>query len=433
MSAYAQGAAADYRALVCIFLNGGNDSNNMIVPLDAEFNNYAAVRNPNANVQLGFASNALLPMNPVNGRTFGFHPNMVEMRDLFNQGRLAVLCNVGPLVEPLTRTTYRNGTGQKPLQLFSHSDQVTQWQNSLADRESQTGWGGRTADRVAVLNGTATFPQVVSISGITTFVIGVSARPLAISDSRTSLSTVLPLNDAPGATSAENSTRRSALDQLRTFDREMVLIKAASDTTSSALQTRDTLLSAPAQNFPNIPDTTLGWQLEQVARLIALRDTLGIKRQIFFCQLGGFDTHSNQRGGGQDALLQQVSQAMKAFYDVTVQLGVANNVTTFTLSDFGRTLQPSGSGAGVGSDHGWGNHQLVMGGAVVGSRFYGTFPTLALGGPDDTDNRGRWIPTTSVEQYAATLAKWYGLADSDLPLVFPLIGRFATPNLGFML
>ncbi|MGH9882388.1 MAG: DUF1501 domain-containing protein, partial [Pyrinomonadaceae bacterium] len=189
------------------------------------------------------------------------------------------------------------------------------------------------------------------------------------------------------------------------------------------------------------PNTGLGRQLLQIARLIkACTDPatgINMKRQIFFAQIGGFDTHSNQRGGGQDALLTQVSQAMNAFYLATVELGVASNVTTFTLSDFGRTLQPAGSGAATGSDHAWGNHHLVMGGAVLGRTFYGTYPTLQLGGPDDTDGgsspRGRWIPTTSVEQYAATLATWYGLSPADLTAVFPLIGRFATPNLGFMM
>lgn len=430
LNAFAQSGAADYRALVCVFLNGGNDGNNMIVPLDAEYTSYNAVRGA---AGLAIPQASLLSVNPLSGRQFGFHPNMPGLQSLFNQGKLAVVSNVGPLVEPLTRATYQ-GSGKKPLQLFSHSDQVNEWQTSLANSASQTGWGGRTADKTAGLNGAATFPQMISIAGISTFVIGTNARPLAISDSRTSLSAVLPLNNAPGATTAESTTRRTAMDNLRGFDNELMLIKAASDTTTSALQTRDVLVNAPAQNFANIPDTTLGWQLEQVARLIALRDSLSMKRQIFFVQLGGFDSHANQRtNGSQDGLLTQVSQAMSAFYDVTVQLGIENNVTTFTLSDFGRTFQPSGSGAAVGSDHGWGNHQMVMGGAVRGQTFYGTFPTLALGGPDDTDNRGRWIPSTSVEQYAATLATWYGLSSADLSYVFPLIGRFSTPNLGFMI
>jgi uncharacterized protein (DUF1501 family) len=191
--------------------------------------------------------------------------------------------------------------------------------------------------------------------------------------------------------------------------------------------------------------------LKQVAKLIKLRDALGMKRQIFFCSLGGFDTHTNQTSanptspngaGGQGNLLTQLSQAMNAFYNATLELeqiqpGVSSQITTFTLSDFGRTFQPSGSGAGaVGSDHGWGSHQFIMGGGVLGGRFYGTFPTLALGGPDDTDSgsnpRGRWIPTTSVDQYAATLARWYGVANADIATVFPFIGRFATSNIGFL-
>jgi uncharacterized protein (DUF1501 family) len=431
VNALAQTAAAnDYRALVCIFLNGGNDGNNMIVPLDSEFNAYNSVRSAST---LALSQASLLPVNPASGRQFGFHPSMPEMQTLFNQQKLAVMCNTGPLVEPLTRTTYRNGTGRKPLQLFSHSDQVGLWQTAIADGVSQTGWGGRVADLTGGLNGAATFPQVISIAGISLFVTGTDTRPLAINDSNTALSAVLPLNNAPGATTAETNARKASFDALRALAGGALLVKAASDTTSSALQSRDALASAPARNFPAIPNTSLGRQLTQVARLIALRDALGVKRQIFFCSIGGFDTHANQRTAGQDTLLQQVSQAMKGFYDATVELGVAGSVTSFTLSDFGRTFQPSGSGAAVGSDHGWGNHHLVMGGAVRGGDFYGAFPTLALGGPDDTDTRGRWIPSTSVEQYAATLAIWYGLTNTDMSYVFPLIGRFATPNLGFML
>lgn len=437
MSAYAQ-SDPGYRALVCIFLNGGNDSNNMVVPLDAEYSAYQTVRGPST---LAHTQASLLPVNPASGRQFGLHPNMPELQQLFNvDKKLAVVCNVGPLAEPLTRATYQNGTGKKPLQLFSHSDQVGLWQSSIADGVSQTGWGGRTADRIAYLNGAATFPQVISIAGISLFVTGNTARPLAVNDSRTSLSSVLPLNNAAGATTAETNARRASFDALRTYDLTPLLFKASSDLMTSTLQTSAALSSAPAQNFSNIPDTTLGYQLEQVARLIALRGALGIKRQIFFVSLGGFDTHSNQKvvvngqPGGQDGLLLQVSQAMKAFYDTTVTLGVQDYVTTFTLSDFGRTFQPAGSGTGVvGSDHGWGNHQLVMGGAVRGGDFYGRFPTLALNTGDDADSRGRWIPTTSVEQYAATLGTWYGLLSGDLPLVFPLIGRFPSSNLGFMM
>jgi uncharacterized protein (DUF1501 family) len=442
INAYAQSAAAtDYRALVCIFLSGGNDCNNTVVDLN-QFTSYNNVRSASG---LGLAQASLIPIS-ANGGSYGLHPNLSPevgtpgatkgLLDLWNAGKLAVVANVGPLVEPLTRQTYQNGTGKRPVQLFSHSDQVGLWQSSVATGVSQTGWGGRVADKTGGLNGPATFPQVVTIAGISLFVTGLNSRPLAISDSNTALANVLPLSDAPGFTSAQNTARRAAFDSIRALDPGVVLIKAAADVRSSALQTRTALASVnPAINtvFPN---TTLGRQLLQVARVIkASTDPnagIDMKRQIFFCNLGGFDTHSQQING-QGNLLTQLSQAMRAFYDATVELGVSAGVTTFTLSDFGRTFSPSGSGAGtVGSDHGWGNHHFVMGGSVIGGNLYGTYPTLALGGPDDTDTRGRWIPTTSVEQYAATLASWYGLSASDFPAVFPLLGHFSPSTLGFL-
>ncbi len=277
--------------------------------------------------------------------------------------------------------------------------------------------------------------MIVSIAGTALFATGSSTRQLAIADERTNLSQVLVLSGYD--TSVAAATRRAAFDQLRGLDNDFTLVKATSDTTSQALQTSQALGANPILSTLFL-QTSLGYQLQQVARLISLRSTLGASRQIFFCALGGFDTHNNQTSanllGGQGNLLKQVSQAMDAFYAATVELGVASQVTTFTLSDFGRTFQPGGSGvAQVGSDHGWGNHQLIMGGAVKGGDFYGTYPTLALGGPDDTDTRGRWIPTTSVDQYAATLASWYGLSGADVPTVFPFLGRFATANLGFLM
>ena len=436
-------AATDYKALVCIFMNGGNDGNNMLVSLD-QYNGptgsttegYFNVRNP---AGLAIAQASLLPVSPLSGGSYGFHPNMPEMRDLFNQNKLAIVSNVGPLVEPLTRATYQNGTGKKPLQLFSHSDQVGLFQTAIANSVSQTGWGGRMADLTGALNGVATFPQNVSIAGINLLLTGVNTRQLAIADSSTTLANVLQLSMS--GTASEQASRLVSFNELRSLDNNFKLVKAASDTRISALQTDQALSNVNPSLTTTFPNTSLGRQLLQIARLIkACTDPtagIGMKRQIFFASLGGFDTHSNQRTGGQDALLLQVSQAMKAFYDATVELGLQNNVTTFTLSDFGRTLQPAGTGAAVGSDHAWGNHHLVMGSAVLGRTIFGTYPTLRLGGPDDTDGgstpRGRWIPTTSVEQYAATLATWYGLSTSDLPAVFPLIGRFATPSLGFMM
>jgi len=427
-------AATDYKALVCVFLNGGNDGNNMLVSLD-QYNEYSNVRSA---AGLAIAQGSLWAIAPAGGGSYGFHPNMPEMKDLFNQGKLAVLCNNGPLVEPLTRTTYQNGTGKKPLQLFSHSDQVQLFQTSIANTVSQTGWGGRLADRTSGLNGSATFPSNVSIAGVNLLLSGVDTRQLAVADSATSLANVLQLNMS--GTTSELTSRLASFNELRTLDNQFKLVKAASDIRSSSIQTDNALSSVNPTLATVFPNTSIARQLKQVALLIkACTDaTAGInmKRQIFFTQIGGFDTHSAEIGG-QGSLLTQVSQAINAFYAATVELGVQDKVTTFTMSDFGRTLQPAGTGVNaVGTDHAWGNHQLIVGGSVLGRALYGTYPTLAPGGPDDTDGgsspRGRWIPTTSVEQYAATLALWYGLSTADLPAVFPLIGHFATSNLGFL-
>jgi Uncharacterized protein conserved in bacteria len=427
-------AASDYRALVCVFLNGGNDGNNMFVDLN-QYASYASSRG----VDLTLPQASFLPVAPASGGSFGFHPNMPEMQSLFNAGRAAVLCNNGPLVEPLTKTTYQNGSGKKPLQLFSHSDQVGLFQTAIANTVSQTGWGGKLADKTSGLNGGATFPSNVSIAGVNLFLTGVDTRQLAVADSNTSLANVLILNNAPGATTAEINSRLASFNELRTLDNNFKLIKASSDTRSSSLQTDAALSSVSPTLLTAFPNTGIGRQLKQVALLIkACTDPMAginMKRQIFFTQIGGFDTHSGELAG-QISLLSQVSAAINAFFAATVELGVQDKVTTFTMSDFGRTLQPSGTGTAVGSDHGWGNHQLIVGGSVLGHTLYGSYPTLALGGPNDTDSgtspRGRWIPTTSVEQYAATLATWYGLSQADLAAVFPLIGRFPSSNLGFM-
>ena len=434
-------AASDYKALVCIFLNGGNDGNNMLVSLDqydgpagSLVEGYANVRSASG---LAIAKASLLPISPASGGSYGFHPNMPEVQNLFNQGKLAVLCNNGPLVEPLTRTTYQNGTGKKPLQLFSHSDQVGLFQTSIANTVSQTGWAGRLADKTQALNGAATFPSNISIAGINLILTGVDTRQLAVADSGTSLANVLQLTMT--GTDSERASRLASFNELGTLDNNFKLVKAASDIRASSIQTDNALSSVNPTLATVFPNTSLGRQLKQVALLIkACTDPLAginMKRQIFFAQIGGFDTHSAEIGG-QGNLLTQLSQAISAFYAATVELGVQDNVTAFTMSDFGRTLQPAGSGVNaVGTDHAWGNHQLIVGGSVLGHTFYGTYPTLRLGGPDDTDGgsnpRGRWIPTTSVEQYAATLATWYGLSTADLSTVFPLIGRFSTANLGF--
>jgi uncharacterized protein (DUF1501 family) len=424
----------DYKALVCIFLNGGNDGNNTVVPI-TDYASYNTVRSASG---LAIAQESLLPVTPPSiNKQYGLHPSLPGLQTLWTQQKLAVVCNTGPLVQPLTRQQYQSGA-PRPYQLFSHSDQTTQWQTSASDDRAQTGWGGRTADNTAGFNNGAGFPMMTSVAGVNIFTTGMNSRPLAISPAPTPLNQVLVLSGFDST--PESVARKAAMDALRTLDLEATLVKAASETTqqsldiSQAFGTDPTLVTA----FPN---STLGNQLKQIAKVIKLNlqsPALSLNRQIFFCQLGGFDTHTNQLGA-QASLLSQLSLAMKAFYDETVAQGIDSQVTTFTLSDFSRTFQAAGTGAIAGTDHAWGNHLFVMGGAVRGGDFYGVpgsngtvFPTLQLSGPDDTDTRGRWIPTASVEQYAATLATWYGLSPANLPVVFPLIGRFTTPNLGFM-
>ena len=429
-------APTDYKALVCIFMNGGNDANNCVVPLDATgYGQYTAVRGSSG---LAIAQGSLLPITPPSiGLPFGLHPNFAELHNLWLQQRLAVVCNVGPLVEPTTRTTYRNGTADRPYQLFSHSDQVTQWQTSRPDTRSQTGWGGRLADKTLSFNGGSAFPMITSVAGTAVFGIGLQTRPLAVGTG--ALNTLLVLSGFN--TTVESLDRRNAYDFLRTIDRASNMIKAVGDVTQQGVDIGAAFNVADPTLATTFPNTGLGNQLRQVARIIKLNQTapaLSLNRQMFFCSIGGFDTHQNQLGS-HVTLLTQVSQAMKAFFDEMVVQGLSNRVTQFTLSDFGRTFAPAGGAGVVGSDHGWGNHQFVVGGSVLGGNFYGVphtngtiFPSLVLSGPDDTDTRGRWIPTSAMDQYAGTLASWFGLTPSDLPLVFPLIGRFTTPNLGFM-
>jgi len=452
--------AADYKALVCVFFSGGSDCNNMVVPLDSEYNTYASIRGvaPNG-AGLAIPQSALIPINPISGRQFGLHPNLSPevanptgvlpgLLSPWNQGKLAILCNYGSLLQPTTKAQYQSNVGGafRPYQLFSHSDQVNQQMTSICNRTGQTGWGGRVSDVTGGLNGVSPLPMSVSLSGTSLYLTGVTSRQLAIGTG--TLASVLNLN-WNGLTSVNPFAIGSAYRQLLGFDTSATLIKSASDTTNQALSA-DTILNQPDPTITaTFPTTGIGNQLKQVAKLIKLGNTpassggLGMHRQLFFCSLGGFDTHTNETStdptvpngaGGQGNLLTQFSQAVRAYYYVLVAQGNSNSVTLFTLSDFGRTFQPSGSGAGsVGTDHAWGSHAFILGGAVHGGTFYGTYPTLALNSPnDDGGNRGRWIPTTSIEQYAATLATWYGLAPSDLLTVFPNLNKFPVQNLGLV-
>lgn len=437
-------APSDYRALVAVFLNGGNDSNNMVVPV-TDYATYSAARNA---AGLAIPQASLLSVTPpaMAGSVFGLHPELSELHTLWGQGKTAVVCNAGTLVEPLaTRADYLSSAKKKPYQLFSHSDQQGIWQTARADTRVQTGWGGRIADALACVNAGVAFPMPISVAGISLFAQGAFARPLSVPDSGTPLNNVFVLSGFNST--AESIARRNAFDAIRGQDAGIPLVHSASDMLQQAVDISTAFSSDPVlspDRFAGL-STSIARQLKQAAKLIQLnRDSAGLSlnRQIFFVQQGGYDTHQNQIGD-QVALYDALSQALNAFYLTMGDLGYANRVTAFTLSDFGRTLQPSGSGAStVGSDHAWGSHQLVVGGAVKGGNFYGVpgpngsiFPSLAMGnvaGTSDTDTRGRWIPNVAVDQYAATLAKWFGVSAANLSTVFPNLYRFATPDLGFM-
>jgi uncharacterized protein (DUF1501 family) len=409
---------SDYKALICLFLFGGNDANNLIVPHDTNgYASYAAARGT-----LAIPQASLLPLTLSNGdgRDFGFHPNLPELQALFNQSKLGVVANVGTLVAPITRAQYLAGGAAVPSQLFSHADQSVQWQTSVPDVISKTGWGGRMADVLQSLNAGSNISLSLSIAGTNTFEVGNTVLPYIISPNGS-----IGLAGFDG--SANANVRLQAFKDLLALPHNNLFEQAYSDTVSRSIAANE-LLSTALIGIPAFqtvfPTTSLGGQLNMIAKLIAARNNLGMKRQIFFCSVGGYDTHGDQLAG-QANLLTELSQGLNAFYAATVELGVASQVTSFTASDFGRTYPTNGSG----SDHGWGSHQLVLGAAVQGGRLFGTFPTLAVNGPDDT-GQGRWIPTTSVDEFSATLATWFGVSASDLPVVLPNIGRFAQPNLG---
>lgn len=412
----------DYRALVCVFLFGGNDGNNLFVPLDQpRFDAYTTIRKT-----LALSSTALLPVQTVTGaQPFGFHPKLVEVQKLFTAGNLAVVANVGTLVAPVTRSQYLAGQGALPSNLFSHADQQAEWQTDVAQGASTTGWGGRLADQLNYLNNPSTFPMFLSVAGNTIQGVGAQSRIATMTPGST-----LGLHGF--STSAASQARLTSLHELLTFDSGVTLINQATGLMTNALSDADklntALAGAPAITTPFPANNSLASQLLQVAKIIQVRQTMGMSRQIFFCSLGGFDTHTNQLND-QDTLFGLLSPALDAFFQAVGTLGVSQQVTVFTESDFSRTLQPNTNG---GTDHAWGSHHLVLGGAVQGGNLYGTFPTLALGGPDDAGSEGRWIPSTSADQYCATLAQWFGLSPQLLPAVFPNIGNFAVNKLPFL-
>ncbi len=440
--------ASDYKALVCVFLYGGNDHANTVVPYDdASYNAYSAIRGGGAGqtaggialAKAGLASTLLRPSVPLaGGLQYALNPAMGALSSLFNSGKAAVQLNVGPLVVPLTRAQYASAdraTYPLPPKLFSHNDQQSVWQSSSPEG-STVGWGGNLGDLALSSNTNALF-TCISVTGNAVFLSGDSALQYQVSTSG-----AVAINGVKGnvyGSSAVKDALTTLVQQGRThtleneYNRVTQRAIAAEGQVSSALASSSVGTAFPAGN-------PLADQLKMVARLIGARASLGAKRQVYLVSLGGFDLHDNliARHG---PLLGQVSEAMAAFYNATAALGVADQVTAFTASDFGRTLASNGDG----SDHGWGSHHLVVGGAVKGAAFYGSPPPVSVGsgsGPEDQWHvgQGRLLPSTSVDQYAATLARWFGVADAELAGILPNLGHFGAAagrpdypvNLGFM-
>ncbi len=426
------GGFPDYKALVCVFLFGGNDSWNMVVPrTTAEYNAYAASRGGQAPTGLAVPLGTELPINPIGttGAPFGLHPSLAELAGLFQAQRCAIVANVGPLIAPTSKAQYTAGGAALPPQLFSHNDQQDQWHTLRGRAQSKTGWAGRIADVLASQLPNQQLATNVSLAGNTLFQASETVSPYVMGPSGAT-------TFAGFGTTGINLARKQAIDSIASASYGTVYERRFAAVQKRAVQFADTIngaiAGAPALTTVFPSNNSLATQLQTVAKLIAVRDRLSMSRQVFFVSTGGFDTHDDLLAD-QPTLLSTVSSAMAAFYNATVELGVANKVTAFTQSDFGRTLTSNGDG----SDHAWGGVQLAVGGAVQGQKIYGTMPVLRIGatlaadGADDVSG-GRFIPTTSSDQYAATLAKWFGVNDTNLALVAPSIGNFALKDLGLL-
>ena len=436
-------SATDYKALVCVFLHGGNDFANTVIPFDAGgYADYAAIRSTIATPQASLVG--LSSLNAPGGRQYALAPQLTtspstsalalkSLADLFNSGQLAVMLNIGTLVRPTTKAQYVAKSVMLPPKLFSHNDQQSFWQSSRPEGGT-VGWGGSMADLFVSGNGKSTF-TCMSVSGNAVFLAGSSTVQYQVSANGAVAVNNIPRSNLPNPKLYNSAAAATALKALMSgYGGANLLETEYSRVVARSVEAEETLrvaLGAPlATPFGSVDATAkvianpLADQLRMVARTIKARSGLGAKRQVFFVSLGGFDLHDflSQK---HPLLLQQVNDAMTQFYAATVELGVQNQVTTFTASDFGRTAISNGDG----SDHGWGSHHFVMGGAVKGRTLYGTPPVLANNGPDDV-GQGRLLPSTSVDQLAATLATWFGVSATDLPLVVPSIGNYSQKNLG---
>ncbi len=421
----AAATASDYKALVCVFLYGGNDYANTLVPYDgAQYASYSAQRGALAYAQSALAGTVLQPTTALpGGAQYALAPELAKLMPIFNAGKMAVALNVGTLVQPTTKAQYQANSVRLPPKLLSHNDQQSYWQASSPEGAS-SGWGGRIGDLLQSGNGTASL-TCINPAGNAVFLTGRSAIQYAVTpagpiglNSRNSLQ-----GSAAAASLLQTLIGAGGPHQFEALHGQIG--KRALDLYA---QVAGSLGQAPATTtaFPASadPQSSLGAQLQMVAKLMSVSSALGAKRQVFFVSTGRYDTHDGL-ATLHPTLLTNLADAMRAFYDITVELGIASQVTTFTASDFGRALTANTNG----TDHGWGSMHFVLGGAVNGKRFYGINPVLANGGPDDI-GQGRLIPTMAVDQYAATLASWFGVAAADLPTVVPNIANFAGSPLG---
>jgi uncharacterized protein (DUF1501 family) len=419
-------AATDYKALVCIYLQGGNDGENTIIRNDTSgYASYAAVRSPSSG--LNIEQRVLLPIQAASfGGSFGLHPSCSAMKTLFDQKKLAVAANMGMLAQPSGRIALQMQGQKRPASLFSHSDQSLEMQSGDHTGSERIGWGGRIADKLDPFNPGTLFPPLITTAGMQTFTTGRESIPLTV-----------PMNANSG--SGDNIyqydvLRDAAVREILAQSRSNVYDLAAQLLAEEGIAAGAVVLpifrndkSIISAFFAHL-SSPISQELRNVAFMLEGRAGTQMKRQIFFSNHDGYDTHGSQLSSHAN-LLRDLSEAMLAFQNAVEGLGLGSNVTTFTLSDFGRTFKPAASG---GTDHGWGNYAFVMGGAVKGGDIYGTLPSLMLNGPDDIGDSGRWIPTTSLEQYAAPMVRWLGIAEADLPYVLPNIGAFGAGNVAFM-
>ena len=419
----------DYKALVCLFLAGGNDSFNMLVPTDkAEYAEYKTTRS-----DLALSESSLLPLNgsTAEGRTFGIHSSMPEIQQLYNDGNLAFVANVGTLVEPTTKQGFESGVATLPVGLFSHSDQIAHWQTSVPDKRTSIGWGGRTADLLKSLNTNQNISMNISLSGTNTFQAGTTIVDYAIESSGNGSSGIYGFDEPHGVL---DMLKKSALESMLDLEYQNLFEQTFINTTRTAINNHaqfSTAIAGVPAFATKFSANEVSQSFQMIAKTIASRQSLGFKRQTFFILFDGWD-HHDEVLNNQQAMLSVVSKGLKEFYDVLVELDMQDKVTTFTASDFGRTLTSNGRG----SDHGWGGNHMVMGGSVSGGQIYGTYPNLYVDNPLDV-GRGSLIPTISCDEYFAELANWFGVERSDLSTVFPNIGRFydvSSPDspIGFM-